>query len=757
MGIQGLLPQLKEIQNPVSLNRYSGQTLAIDGYAWLHRAACSCAYDLVLGNPTERYLQFFIKKFAMLKLYDIQPYLVFDGDSLPAKKSTELKRREKRIENKTIAERLWSSGERKNAMEYFQKCVDITPEMAKCIIDYCKLHGIRYIVAPFEADSQLVYLEHMNIVQGIISEDSDLLVFGCKRLLTKLNDFGECIEIARDDFNKLPRKFPLYELSNEQIITMVCLSGCDYTNGIAKIGLMKAVKLVQQHKTMEKILLSLQREGKLVVPVDFLKEYHQAMVAFRFQRVFCPISQQITSLNKLSDSFISSMSKLYQVEEIFFSLGLVIHKDTQEKQCVLYENEIDHVLHKMISRGERCPYDFKKLLINRERKLQLSSKSERLFNTSPVDRNKSIDSFFTKSQKNDLKSEVVKRPILMIPSVDKLTETIKKRKLGNNTSDIKTNSIKTMKSKFFSNEVVSQLTNENILTEFSKEVNVLSDEDDIETDLPESEIPTQIPSSFVLQRLEENTQTESFHEIGTASDGACDILRETEIEYSQKDKVNFDSSEFLNSGDRSGMNNEVGNTQIFIDTSFRNKSSAHQDPQEPFKITSTLSRSSSMLQQFRYSKTYSGKKFDINVNNENRISSGNQKTYEEELDIVTRTFRKPLTPAKLNKVTTMNLSSSNDILFEKEPRRLRPSFRTKLSNSSNQNMPIRVHSFEETESRQTGSVETKPNIGLRPSATKASHIKGKNIIIPSNNNSNSSRHATRSVSLLSQFIYRDGQ
>ncbi len=83
MGIQGLLPQLKPIQNPVSLRRYEGEVLAIDGYAWLHRAACSCAYELAMGKPTDKYLQFFIKRFSLLKTFKVEPYLVFDGDAIP--------------------------------------------------------------------------------------------------------------------------------------------------------------------------------------------------------------------------------------------------------------------------------------------------------------------------------------------------------------------------------------------------------------------------------------------------------------------------------------------------------------------------------------------------------------------------------------------------------------------------------------------------------------------------------------------------
>ena len=38
------------------------------------------------------------------------------------------------------------------------------------------------IVAPYEADSQLAYLNKEGIVDVVITEDSDLLVFGCKKV-----------------------------------------------------------------------------------------------------------------------------------------------------------------------------------------------------------------------------------------------------------------------------------------------------------------------------------------------------------------------------------------------------------------------------------------------------------------------------------------------------------------------------------------------------------------------------------------------
>jgi len=54
MGISGLLPALKSIQVTKHLSEFAGQTLAVDGYVWLHRGIMTCATELVMQKPTHR-------------------------------------------------------------------------------------------------------------------------------------------------------------------------------------------------------------------------------------------------------------------------------------------------------------------------------------------------------------------------------------------------------------------------------------------------------------------------------------------------------------------------------------------------------------------------------------------------------------------------------------------------------------------------------------------------------------------------------
>lgn len=55
--------------------------------------------------------------------------------------------------------------------------------------------NIQYIVAPYEADAQLAYLYMNQIVDLVITEDSDLLAYGCEKVLFKLDTNGWGVEI----------------------------------------------------------------------------------------------------------------------------------------------------------------------------------------------------------------------------------------------------------------------------------------------------------------------------------------------------------------------------------------------------------------------------------------------------------------------------------------------------------------------------------------------------------------------------------
>jgi hypothetical protein len=49
---------------------------------------------------------------------------------------------------------------------------------------------VQYVVAPYEADAQLAFLTKNGLADGVITEDSDCLPFGCGTVLFKLDKDG---------------------------------------------------------------------------------------------------------------------------------------------------------------------------------------------------------------------------------------------------------------------------------------------------------------------------------------------------------------------------------------------------------------------------------------------------------------------------------------------------------------------------------------------------------------------------------------
>ncbi|KAI7328216.1 PIN domain-like protein [Hortaea werneckii] len=274
MGIQGLLPLLKSIHKPTHLRNFAGQTLGVD--AWL-------------ATP---------RRVRMLIHFGVKPYLVFDGDYLPSKASTETERATRRKESKKMGLELLRMGRVSQAHLELQKSVDVTPLMAKELIEELKRMDVPYIVAPYEADSQMAYLEASGVIDGIISEDSDLLVFGAKCLLTKLDQYGECVMINRTDFTAC-REISLVGWTDREFRMMGMLSGCDYLAGIEKMGLKTAYRLVRKHKSLDRIVRAVQFDGKMKVPPGYIEAFTAAERTFLYQWVFCPLAMRVVNLNKV--------------------------------------------------------------------------------------------------------------------------------------------------------------------------------------------------------------------------------------------------------------------------------------------------------------------------------------------------------------------------------------------------------------------------------------------------------------------------
>ncbi|ETK76534.1 hypothetical protein F441_17413 [Phytophthora nicotianae CJ01A1] len=298
MGISGLLPVLKSITETKNIEEYKGRTLAIDGYCWLHRAIYSCSQEICLGQETDKYVTYFMDRITALLHNGVTPYVVFDGGPLPMKKGTEEERRKSRQKNRELGIQHYNNKRFGEARKCFIRAADVSPYMAHRVIQHLKAHNVAYVVAPYEADAQLAYLVKNRLADGVITEDSDCLPFGCQTVLFKMDRDNVAQEIQTANLKK--NKGMSFHMFTEQMFLEMCIfSGCDYLPSIPGFGLKKAYTAMKQHGSFTKIIRALRLEGKVRVPATYEEDFRKAVLTFRHQRVYCPTKKELVPLTPI--------------------------------------------------------------------------------------------------------------------------------------------------------------------------------------------------------------------------------------------------------------------------------------------------------------------------------------------------------------------------------------------------------------------------------------------------------------------------
>jgi exonuclease-1 len=188
----------------------------------------------------------------------------------------------------------------KDALRYFARAVDVTPRMAAQLIQRLRPMGFECIVAPYEADAQLAYLSLSGYISAVISEDSDLLVYGCAQVLYKLdsNGYGSLIRLS-----DLPScaSFDFRSWSQDRFCWMCVLSGCDYLCNIKSVGLRSAYRIALRSTSVDQVPVYVRSEVVFNYEPNFDTEFYKAVLVFRHQRVYDPINQEMVHLTPLSD------------------------------------------------------------------------------------------------------------------------------------------------------------------------------------------------------------------------------------------------------------------------------------------------------------------------------------------------------------------------------------------------------------------------------------------------------------------------
>ena len=102
-----------------------------------------------------------------------------------------------------------------------------------------RLMGIPWVTAPYEAESQCAYLELCGLVHGVITEDSDALLFGSKKVYRNIFESNKFVEMY--DSNIIKKEMGL---DRSDLIKMALFMGSDYTRGVKGIAQVNAIEII---------------------------------------------------------------------------------------------------------------------------------------------------------------------------------------------------------------------------------------------------------------------------------------------------------------------------------------------------------------------------------------------------------------------------------------------------------------------------------------------------------------------------------
>jgi len=284
MGIKSLSKFLHdtypELFEPIHISEYHFRKVAIDTSLYL------CNYKVLYQ---EKWLGAFIKLVATLRENEIHCVFIYDSGFPPEKEAEQKERREKRakLEEKVCRleeaiERYHASGEIDPLLTDFQekkgivhktmllkqkKGISITAiefavkkmrnqlftitredyETTKRLFDILQ---VPYFHAPMEAETMCADLCIRGEVDAVLTEDTDVLAYGAPVFLTKLNTVeGTCFRVKHSEL------LEKVGLTADEFLDFCIMCGTDYNKNIFRVGPSKALRLIQEYRSIDSLEL----------------------------------------------------------------------------------------------------------------------------------------------------------------------------------------------------------------------------------------------------------------------------------------------------------------------------------------------------------------------------------------------------------------------------------------------------------------------------------------------------------------------
>jgi 5'-3' exonuclease len=340
-----------------NLRSYRNKSIAIDTSSWMHKSVYSISEKFCETTESGRVDEQCVRVSAryiiarckeLIEGYGIKGiYLVMDGKRCPLKADETQDRENKREQNLIEARRFKRSGQRCKAEEKYKTTIRITKNFTEAVIKDVKNEFNNYssgfvhvVFSPYEADSMLVKIVLDGLVDAIITEDSDVLVYSAAAhksfpILFKLDrGTGACDRISMDwllsastenatqavtsnntTLEGILRRLAVRQTKRKgfgvRLFVQSCiLAGSDYSiNTLDGIGLIGAFKLVRDNAfrndavRFRHILNSLSKKIKHKIDIN---EYEERLAKSEAVFFYHPVIHTDGTIQTLNPARISS-------------------------------------------------------------------------------------------------------------------------------------------------------------------------------------------------------------------------------------------------------------------------------------------------------------------------------------------------------------------------------------------------------------------------------------------------------------------
>ncbi|MCJ7634243.1 flap endonuclease-1 [Candidatus Bathyarchaeota archaeon] len=277
MGVNiGGLVQVREVK----LTDFAGRVIGLDGhnvtYQFLARIRKNGTGESLVdrsGRVTS-HLSGILYRTGNLVEAGIKPLFVWDGKPPPLKERTIRERREIREQ----AEKRWVEAVKKGeeAFTFAQASSKLTREMVEEEIKLLEYMGIPSIQAPSEGEAQLAVMTRREDIWAGASQDWDSLLFDSLRLIRNLSITGRrklpqknvYVDI-KPEIVELEKVLSSLSITREQLIIIGLLVGTDYNRGVQGVGPKTALRLVKEHKTLDRVVANIKWEDDVAAEKVF--------------------------------------------------------------------------------------------------------------------------------------------------------------------------------------------------------------------------------------------------------------------------------------------------------------------------------------------------------------------------------------------------------------------------------------------------------------------------------------------------------